>query len=119
MRLYLNATSHLVVNRVEARAMWSRHKLDEMEVARLGSTEQKVLQKSGDDLRIDWGGVSRSLIRPTNLLMRHRCACRYPIGIWTRDGKQRGFQARSVVGGLFIKMLEDKQRWQRWASQAK
>lgn len=55
VRLYLDATSHLVVNRVEERAMWSRHKLGEMEVARLGSTEQKVLQKSGDDLRIDWG----------------------------------------------------------------
>lgn len=55
VRLYLDATSHLVVNRVEERAMWSRHKIGEMDVARLGSTEQKVLQKSGDDLRIDWG----------------------------------------------------------------
>ena len=55
VRLYLDATSHLVVNRVDERAMWSRHKLGEMEVVRLGSTEQKMLQKSGDDLRIDWG----------------------------------------------------------------
>jgi hypothetical protein len=55
VRLYLDATAHLVVNRVDERAMWSRHKLGEMEVVRLGSTEQKMLQKSGDDLRIDWG----------------------------------------------------------------
>ncbi|HKX31936.1 MAG TPA: DUF4965 domain-containing protein [Blastocatellia bacterium] len=55
VRLYLDATSHLVVNRADERAMWSRHRLGEMEVARLGSTEQKVLQRSGDDLRIDWG----------------------------------------------------------------
>jgi Domain of unknown function (DUF5127)/Domain of unknown function (DUF4964) len=33
VRLYLDATSHLVVNRVDDRAMWSRHKIGDMEVA--------------------------------------------------------------------------------------
>lgn len=55
VRLYLDATSQLAVNRVEDSAMWSRHKIGDMEVARLGSTEQKVLSRSGDDLRIEWG----------------------------------------------------------------
>jgi Domain of unknown function (DUF4965)/Domain of unknown function (DUF5127)/Domain of unknown function (DUF1793)/Domain of unknown function (DUF4964) len=55
VKLYLDATSHLVVNRVEERAMWSRHRVGDLEVARLGSLSQNVLAKSGDDLRIDWG----------------------------------------------------------------
>jgi hypothetical protein len=55
VRLYVDCSSHLVVNLPEQPAAWSRHQVGDMQVLRLGSVEQIVLSRSGDDLRIDWG----------------------------------------------------------------
>ncbi|MDW8290393.1 MAG: DUF4965 domain-containing protein [Armatimonadota bacterium] len=53
--LYLDASAEWAVNTVDQQVVWSRYRLGEMDVMRVGTVQQPVLEKAGDNLRIDWG----------------------------------------------------------------
>jgi hypothetical protein len=53
--IYFDVTGEWVVNTTDQTVQWSRYRLGEQEVLRIGSPQQPVLEKAGDNLRIDWG----------------------------------------------------------------
>ena len=88
------------------------------------------LDNRADYTKLDWElwtatlasdqGQFEALVAPIVKWM-NETPSRVPLTDWydTKTGKQVGFQARSVVGGLFIKALADKSLAQKWRAAAK
>lgn len=55
VEIYFDAGSEISVNSREQAVVSSRFRVNGQEVLRVGSRQQGILEKSGDDLRIDWG----------------------------------------------------------------
>jgi len=53
--VYFAASGVITVNTPEQRVTWSRVEPPGLLALRIGSADQPVLQKRGDDMRIDWG----------------------------------------------------------------
>ncbi len=63
-QIYFDAAADLVVNTPDQPALSSRYQLDGQPVLRMGSREQAVLARRGDDLRIDWGYLYLAADKP-------------------------------------------------------
>ena len=61
---YFDASSVLTVNTPDQRVVWSSQKSGGVTALKVGSREQNILGKSGDDLRIDWGYLYLAADRP-------------------------------------------------------
>jgi hypothetical protein len=52
---YYDACAELAVNSADQKVIWTRAAVDDLDVLSFGSRDQSVLERKGDDLRIDWG----------------------------------------------------------------
>lgn len=64
--LYLDASAEWAVNTTNQQVVWSRYRLSGMDVLRVGTAQQPILEKSGDNLRIDWGYLYLAIPREAN-----------------------------------------------------
>ena len=53
--VYFDASAQIAVNIPEQPVTWGRFKIGNIDALRVGTQQQPVLEKSGDNLRIDWG----------------------------------------------------------------
>ena len=54
-KIYLSTSASIATNHNTQEVETEHYKLDNLTVMKVGTTEQPVLEKKGDDLRIDWG----------------------------------------------------------------
>lgn len=55
VKIYFDVSGEIASNQHSDKLVWSRHKLGDLQTLKIGTQNQPVLEKSGDDLRIDWG----------------------------------------------------------------
>jgi hypothetical protein len=55
VQLYFDCGGEIAVNSPDQEVSWNAPVVEGLQVMRLGSREQKILEKKGDDVRIDWG----------------------------------------------------------------
>jgi hypothetical protein len=55
VQIYFDAASQIAVNTPQDPVTWARYRAGNLQILRLGTQQQPILEKSGDNLRIDWG----------------------------------------------------------------
>ncbi|MGB9148455.1 MAG: DUF4965 domain-containing protein [Acidobacteriaceae bacterium] len=55
VELWVSASAQLAVNIPQESVVWSTSRVGDMTVMQMGDNQQPMLQKAGDNLRIDWG----------------------------------------------------------------
>jgi len=55
VNIFMSASTNIAVNKPSQEIITQKYSADDLSILKAGTAEQPVLQKKGDDLRIDWG----------------------------------------------------------------
>jgi hypothetical protein len=66
IQLYFDCGAELAVNKTEQLVTWEQPSVRALKTAKIGTREQKYLNKPGDNIRIDWGYVYLSVPEAQN-----------------------------------------------------
>ena len=89
VQVYFDAAAELAVNTPDQQVVWNRATVGTLATLQIGSQEQAILAKTGDDIRIDWGYLY--VAAPQAGVSAHCVA--------QRDELRRGFAADGISGG--------------------
>ncbi len=67
---YFDASSEIAVDDPSQKVVWSRLRLDGLEALSIGTQDQRVLDKTGDDRRIDWGYMYLAVPNQAGIITR-------------------------------------------------
>lgn len=68
VKLYFGASTDIAVNRTSQKVTAEKYTIGNLTILKAGTNEQSVLQKKGDDLRIDWGHMYIATTEGTNIM---------------------------------------------------
>lgn len=104
--LYFGVSAELAVNEGGQPVVHSREQVPGLEVLKVGSVEQPILAKKGDDLRIDWGYLYLATPRADTALGWFSDWADGEVGFKGSPPKEFESQgsADSVVGGISFRL---------------
>ncbi|MHB8055673.1 MAG: glutaminase family protein [Candidatus Aminicenantales bacterium] len=82
---YFDASSEIAVDETSQKVVWSRLRLDGLEALAIGTQDQRVLDKTGDDRRIDWGYMYLAVPNQSGAITRLSSADE-SRGMFVREG---------------------------------
>ncbi|MEO8350412.1 MAG: DUF4965 domain-containing protein, partial [Chthoniobacteraceae bacterium] len=101
VQIYTDASAELAVNEKSQEVVWNRADTDGLVALRIGSQDQPVLAKKGDDLRIDWGYffLAAPKVNVSGSTFGTRASC---MDEWTKSGKLSAQIDQLTPGGADV-----------------